>query len=111
MLVKKKDWQNLLARLEKTESRKNEWTTAWFNEYGGRISKLDQRLHELESKHSNVRKDYEELRSLICNFFGGVKSVCEQASIYTVDEINNMSADEYKNKVLTPLIKRRNQVA
>lgn len=92
MLVKKKDWEDLSNRV-------NLLTTQFYEQEISnckKVSVLELRITELQRMTDKVRNTLFGVLSAVKNCFG-------EYHIYTETEINDMSGDDYKNKVLKPL--------
>jgi hypothetical protein len=112
MLLKKKDYESLLKRLDKleseTECQKNMLVTynKWINNIVDGLKQVEKQCYTNSIACKNLEKDWSNLRDVIFSFFTGVNDVCKKHFIYSEKEIDRMSADDFKSKILVPMIKR-----
>ena len=107
MLVKKKDWQELTARVSEVEKESKTWMDRYNQlsiQHYEYIDGLGARTHELEALYTKVKRDYDSLRDMLYSFFGKVKDVCADSHIYSESEKDNMSSEEFKHKILLPML-------
>ena len=99
MLVRKKDWNTLLARVEEIENYNRILIS-----YNGELSGGFRDLQKTEDQIARLKDDYYRLRNSLFGVLSRLKSSFSEYHIYSQDEMDKMSSEEYKDKVLKPLL-------